>query len=228
MQKTCGLVLFPGMTQLDLTGPYEVFCRLPGMRVLLVAVDSAPVRTEHGLMLSPDCTFGEAPELDVLCVPGGPGVNELMVDDRYLEFLRRAGSKAEWVTSVCTGSLVLAAAGLLKGYRATTHWRSVFFLEQLGAIGVGDERVVVDRNRITAAGVSAGIDFALLVAAKVYGEQIAQEVQLGIEYDPAPLFHAGHPRSAPSAVREAGEKKLEMAIARRAGFVERAAAKLKK
>jgi cyclohexyl-isocyanide hydratase len=226
-QPTCGLLLFPGMTQLDLTGPYEVFSLVPGLKVLLVATDSKPVKTEHGLVLSPDCSFDDCPQLDVLVIPGGVAVNDLLTDDRHLDFVRRQASTASWVTSVCTGALLLGAAGLLVGYRATTHWRSVSFLAEFGAIPVTDERVVVDRNRITAAGVSAGIDFALLVAAKLGGDDVAKRIQLGIEYDPAPLFHSGHPRTAPQDVVAAVEERLRPAIERRKLAVARAAANLK-
>src|SRR5262245_52916465 len=118
-KRTCGIVLFPGMTQLDATGPYEVLCRVPGVSVMLLALDRHPICTEHGMVMVPDCTFEEAPDLDVLCIPGGPGVNETLLDSRYLNFVQQSGSTAEWVTSVCTGALLLGAAGLLRGYRAT-------------------------------------------------------------------------------------------------------------
>jgi cyclohexyl-isocyanide hydratase len=225
MQTRCGMILYPGLTQLDLTGPYEVLCRVPGLKVILLAVDMKPVVTEHGMLLIPECTFDLAPHLDILFVPGGTSVNDLLTDDRYLGFIRSASLKATWVTSVCTGSLLLAAAGLLKGYRATTHWRSVGFLADFGAIPVADQRIVIDRNRITAAGVSAGIDFALLVAARLVGEQKAQEIQLGIEYDPQPPFNSGHPSSAPKPVRDAVEEKLQGAITRRKIAIQAALAK---
>lgn len=227
MQKTCGMILFPGMTQLDVTGPYEVLCRVPQLRVVLLAVDRAPLRTEHGMMLTPDCAFAEAPALEVLVVPGGTTINETLVDRRYVDFVRDAGTNARWITSVCTGALLLAAAGLLRGYRATTHWRSLEFLPPFGAEPVADERVVIDRNRITAAGVSAGIDFALALAAMLADERIAQQIQLAIEYDPAPPFNSGHPRSAPADIRAAVEQRLIPVLERRKEVVKAAVANLR-
>ena len=162
MRQTCGMILFPGMTQLDVTGPYEVLCRVPDLRVVLLAAERESIPTEHGMTLMPDRSFADSPPLDVLVIPGGTGINDTLNDPRHLEFASATGSRAAWVTSVCTGALLLAAAGLLRGYRATTHWRSVEFLEPFGAIPVADERVVVDRNRVTAAGVSAGIDLSLI------------------------------------------------------------------
>jgi cyclohexyl-isocyanide hydratase len=224
MQMTCGISLFPGMTQLDVTGPYEVLCRVPQLRVVMLAVDFAPIRSEHGMMFTPDGSFAQAPALDILLAPGGPGVNDTLLDQRYLDFIRNAGASAKWITSVCTGSLILGAAGLLRGYRATTHWRSIEFLREFGAIPVADERVVVDRNRITGAGVSAGIDFALLLAAKISDERTARQIQLGIEYDPSPPFISGHPRTASADIRAAAEQKLASAIERRREVVKTAAA----
>ena len=227
MQQTCGMILFPGMTQLDVTGPYEVLCRVPEMRVTLLGVDLEPIRTEHGMILNPERAFADAGQLDILCIPGGTSINDTLLDRRYLDFVAAAGSRASWVTSVCTGSLLLGAAGLLRGYRATTHWRSIEFLEAFGAIPVADERVVADRNRITAAGVSAGIDFALLLASKICGDAMAQQIQLGIEYDPSPILNSGHPRSAPVDVVAAVEKKLTAAIERRRASVKQAAENLR-
>jgi cyclohexyl-isocyanide hydratase len=194
-----GMILFPRLTQLDLTGPYEVFGRLPGTRVHLAAASTAPVVSERGLALLPDTTFAEAPPFDVLFVPGGGGVNALMEDQAFLAFLRRQGEQARYVTAVCTGALLLGAAGLLRGYRATTHWLSLDLLAPLGAEPVA-ERVVVDRNRITGGGVTAGIDFALALAAILHGEAVAHEVQLMMEYDPRPPFHSGSPGTADPAV----------------------------
>jgi cyclohexyl-isocyanide hydratase len=223
---TCGMILFPGMTQLDVTGPYEVLSRVPQMQVLLMGVDRQPVRTEHGMILMPDCSFAEAPKLDVLVVPGGTGINDALLDRRYLTFVEVAGSGAKWVTSVCTGALLLAASGLLGGFRATTHWRSIEFLGAFGAAPVADERVVVDRNRVTAAGASAGIDLALLLAAKICGEAAAQQIQLAIEYDPSPLFASGHPRTAPTEKVAAAKRLLVPAIERRVESVRTAAQRL--
>ena len=159
-----GLVLFEGVTQLDFTGPYEVFSRMPGAKVHLVAETRTPVKTEFGLVITPDVAFADAAPLDVLCVPGGWGVNAQLENPAMHEFLRARALNARYVTSVCTGALILGAAGLLRGYRATTHWMSLDFLERFGAIRV-DERVVIDRNRITGGGVTAGIDLALVIAA---------------------------------------------------------------
>jgi cyclohexyl-isocyanide hydratase len=196
-----GLLIFPGLTQLDLTGPYEVFARLPGAEVHLLWKNAEPVRTEHGLTLAPTTILEACPALDLVCVPGGPGVNELLTDGAVLAFLRRIAPGARWITSVCTGALVLGAAGLLAGRRATTHWMSRDFLADFGATPV-EERVVVDGNLITGGGVTAGLDFAFRVVAEVAGRDVAEAIQLAIEYDPHPPFHAGTPRQASPAVVE--------------------------
>jgi cyclohexyl-isocyanide hydratase len=203
-----GLLLFPAMTQLDLTGPYEVFVRLPGATVHAVAKTAEPVRTERGLVLVPSVVLDECPPLDVLVVPGGPGQHYLMNDEAVLAFLRRQGQQAKYVTSVCTGALLLGAAGLLRGYRATTHWLSLPMLELFGAIPV-NERVVVDRNRVTGGGVTAGIDFGLKLAALLRGEPVAQRIQLQMEYSPAPPFASGSPATAPKEVVEAVRQAAE-------------------
>lgn len=207
-----GLVLFDGLTQLDLTGPYEVFSRMPNTRVQLVSATLAPVRSEWGMVITPDATFDEAPPIDVLCVPGGWSVNARLTDESFLAFVRSRGERARYVTSVCSGALLLGAAGLLRGYRATTHWLSLDMLRLFGADPVAS-RVVHDRNRITGAGVTAGIELALTVAATLFGATVAQRIQLAIEYDPAPPFDAGSPRTAPeeilAAVTEASQRTLE-------------------
>lgn len=190
-----GLMVFPNMTQLDLTGPFEVFARIPGATTHLLWKDRTPVVSDRGLAIVPTATFDACPPLDLICVPGGPGQMALMDDLVVLNFLRRAAKTCRYVTSVCTGSLVLGAAGLLRGYRATCHWASRDQLALLGAEPV-DERVVFDRDRITGAGVTSGIDFALAVAAHLTDEQTAKLIQLQLEYDPAPPFHAGSPASA--------------------------------
>lgn len=196
-----GLLLFPRLTQLDMTGPFEVFTRVPGNEAHLLWKSLDPVQADSGLGLLPTTTFVDCPPLDVICVPGGPGVLALMEDAEVLDFLRRMAEKARYVTSVCTGSLVLGAAGLLKGRRATSHWMSHDFLRAFGAEPVA-ERVVVDGNVITGGGVTAGIDFALMIAAELRGEDVAQEIQLAIEYDPQPPFRAGSPRTADPALVE--------------------------
>jgi len=204
-----GLLIFPAMTQLDFAGPYEVFARLPDTIVHVVAKTADPVRTERGLVLLPTVTCEDCPPLDVVVVPGGPGQHHLMNDEALREFLRRQAAQAKYVTSVCTGALLLGAAGLLVGYRATTHWLSLPLLELFGAIPV-EQRVVVDRNRVTGGGVTAGIDFGLQLAALLHGETVAQQIQLQLEYTPAPPFQSGSPATAPKdivdTVRRAAER----------------------
>ncbi|MFI5399973.1 MAG: DJ-1/PfpI family protein [SAR324 cluster bacterium] len=194
-----GLLLFPELTQLDLTGPYEVFARMPDTQVHLVAEHSSPVRSDQGLTLVPTGTFASVPALDLVCVPGGTGIVHAIESAATLAFLRSQAETARYVTSVCTGALVLGAAGLLRGYRATTHWMSLDLLPLLGAIPVPD-RIVMDRNRVTCGGVTAGIDFALRVAAELFSPAVAEGIQLTIEYDPEPPFRAGSPRTAPAEV----------------------------
>ena len=220
-----GMVLFDGLTQLDLTGPYEVLARLPATRVHLVAPSRAPVRSEWGMAIVPDATFDDAPPIDVLCVPGGWSVNARLDDEPLLAFLRARGERARYVTSVCSGALLLGAAGLLRGYRATTHWLSLDLLPLLGAEPV-EARVVRDRNRITGAGVTAGIDFGLALAAELFGASVAQRIQLALEYDPAPPFDSGSPRAAPTEVRAAVARASERMLTERRTLVERAAQRL--
>ncbi|AUN30865.1 DJ-1/PfpI family protein [Niveispirillum cyanobacteriorum] len=196
------MLLYPRLTQLDLTGPFEVFARLPDVTIILAAKSLDPVTDSGGLRLLPTHTLTNAPQADILFVPGGPGQLDLMDDTEVLDFLRAQAAGAGYVTSVCTGSLVLAAAGLLKGYRATCHWMS---LEQLALFGCTpcDDRVVVDRNRVTGGGVTSGIDFALHLAALLFNQERAERIQLSMEYDPAPPFSSGHPNSADPAIVEA-------------------------
>ncbi|MBX3523270.1 MAG: DJ-1/PfpI family protein [Xanthobacteraceae bacterium] len=196
-----GFLLFPNITQLDLTGPHEVLSKLPGAKVHLIWKTLEPVKAVGGLAILPDTTLSNCPQLDLICVPGGPGMTALMLDEEVLAFLRRQAAGARYVTSVCTGSLVLGAAGLLKGKKAATHWTAMDVLPALGATPV-EERVVIDGNLITGGGVTAGIDFGLKVAAEVAGEEVAKQIQLQIEYDPAPPFNSGHPRSAAPALVE--------------------------
>jgi cyclohexyl-isocyanide hydratase len=220
-----GLLLFPDLTQLDLTGPYEVFARMPGAEVHLVARSLAPMRSEFGLTLLPTASYESCPPLDLICVPGGFGVNALLSDAPTLEFLRRAAAEARYVTSVCTGALLLGAAGLLHGRRAATHWMSRELLREFGAEPVA-ERVVVDGNRITGGGVTAGIDFALRVVAEVAGRDIAEAIQLGIEYAPLPPFDSGTPDRAPSDVLDAVRSRTAARQRRREEQVRDAAAAL--
>ena len=215
--KYCiGLVIFPGMTQLDMTGPYQVFSMMPDTHVLLLWKTLEPVTSSEGMTILPTVTFNDCPSLDVLCVPGGAiGQVEMMQDAEMLEFLRQQGKTAKYVTSVCTGSLILAAAGLLQGYRAACHWA---FRDQLAMLGVevGTERVVVDRDRITGGGVTAGIDFGLVLAGKLCGEETAKMIQLLLEYNPAPPFNAGSPESAGEVlveqVKQFGQQLIEASL----------------
>lgn len=221
-----GLLLFPALTQLDLTGPYEVFARTPGVTVHLIWKTSDPVVADRGMAILPSTTFDRCPPLDVLCVPGGPGQIALMEDEQTLAFIRRKSEEVSLITSVCTGSLVLGAAGLLQGYKATTHWASLDQLALLGAQPVA-ERVVEDRNRITGAGVTSGIDFALSVVAKLRGAETAQNIQLQMEYDPAPPFACGSPRVAPADLTEHARQQSAAFIAKRLEVTKRAAEKLR-
>ncbi len=196
-----GMLLFPDLTQLDLTGPYEVFARLPATTVHLLAETLHPVRSEYGLTITPDATWASSPPLDVIFVPGGVGVNAMMEHAALLKFLHEQSTSAAYLTAVCTGTLALGAAGLLHGYRAATHWLSRDLLPLFGA-QPADERVVVDHNRITGGGATAGIDFGLHVAAVLRDERTAQEIQLMMEYNPQPPFNSGSPTTAdPSLVQ---------------------------
>ena len=220
-----GLLLFPDITQLDMTGPYEVFIKFPGATVDLVWKSLAPVTAGGGMQIVPTVTFSDCPQLDLICVPGGTGMNALLNDAETLDFIRRQAKGARYVTSVCTGALVLGAAGLLKGRRAATHWLSRDMLAAFGATPVA-ERVVVDGNVITGGGVTAGIDFALTVAAQAFGPELAQAIQLGIEYDPHPPFDAGSPEHADAAVVAKVRAAAATRQAERQAAVDVAAAKL--
>src|SRR5882724_13184103 len=190
-----GLVLFPRVTQLDFTGPLQVFSSLPGAKVHLIWKRIEPVASDSVLTLTPTITFADCPQLDVICVPGGLGTDDMINDAEMLDFLRKQAAGARYITSVCTGSLVLGAAGLLKGYKSACHWAWREMLKDFGAIPVA-ERVVRDRNRISGGGVTAGIDFGLTVAAELAGEEVAKSIQLVLEYDPQPPFDSGSPEKA--------------------------------
>ncbi len=194
-RTSIGMLVFPRLTVLDLVGPYEVLARMPETKIHLVAADAGPIVSEHGMAIVADTSWARAPQFDVLVVPGGNGVNDLLVDDECLSFLRRQAADARLVTSVCTGALVLGAAGLLRGYRATTHWLSLELLPLVGA-EPSAERVVIDRNRITGGGITAGIDFALSIAAVLHGAEVARQIQLMLQYDPQPPFACGSPAAA--------------------------------
>lgn len=220
MTLQIGILVFPRVQQLDLTGPYEVFASLPAAHVHLVWKDRSAIASATGLVLGPTMTFGECPALDVLCIPGGAGVNALLEDAEVLDFVRAQAARARYVTSVCTGSLVLGAAGLLKGRRATTHWLSHDFLAKFGAIPVHG-RVVRDGNLITAGGVTAGIDFGLAVVAELAGQAQAEAIQLALEYAPQPPFQAGTPDEAPAAVLATVRKQLALTRAAREAIIGR-------
>jgi putative intracellular protease/amidase len=196
------ILLYDRFTALDAIGPYEVLSRLPGAQVTFVAQQRGPVQTDNGMLtLQAERAIDEVPSPDLLLVPGGPGEVAARAGGPVLEWLRAVHETSTWTTSVCTGSLILAAAGLLDGKRATSHWMAMDELARLGAQPVG-ERVVFDGKLVTAAGVSAGIDMALTLAASIAGEQVAQAIQLGIEYDPQPPFNAGSPKTAPAEIVE--------------------------
>jgi cyclohexyl-isocyanide hydratase len=220
-----GLVIFPRVTQLDLTGPVQVFSSVPGAQVHLIWKRIEPVPSDSVLTLTPTITFADCPQLDVICVPGGFGTNDMINDEEVLEFVRHQAKGAKYVTSVCTGSLVLGAAGLLKGYKAATHWTAMEFLSAFGAIPT-KTRVCVDRNRVTGGGVTAGIDFALTLVSIMIDRRTAEAIQLGLEYNPAPPFNAGSPDSAPPEILALQMDRIAPSQARRAEAVDRAAARL--
>jgi putative intracellular protease/amidase len=196
------ILVYPRFAALDAVGPYEVLSRLPGAKVTFVGEQAQAYRTDTGqLALLADATLEQLPNPEILLVPGGPGQTALMEDGPVHEWLRAAHETSTWTTSVCTGSLVLAAAGLLEGKRATSNWQAI---EELRALGVEtiEERVVFDGKLATSAGVTAGIDMALSLAAHIAGDRVAEAIQLGIEYDPQPPFDAGSPASAPAEVVE--------------------------
>ncbi|WP_431271353.1 DJ-1/PfpI family protein [Dankookia sp. P2] len=222
---TIGFLLFPRLTQLDFTGPFEVLSRLPGATMRCIWKQAGPVRSDTGLTMLADTAMADCPQLDLICIPGGPGVTPLMEDAEVLDFLRAQAPGAQWVTSVCTGALVLGAAGLLRGRRATTHWASHDFLAPLGAVPV-QARVVRDGNLVTGGGVTAGIDFALTIVAEIAGPAAAQAIQLQVEYAPAPPFAAGDPASAPAAVLAAAQARGAGMRAEREALVARVAARL--
>ena len=191
------ILIFEKLTALDAIGPYEVLSRLPDAELRFVAKEAGPKRTDTGaLAITADLALGELPDPEILLVPGGEGNRPLLADDEVLDWVRGAHATSTWTTSVCTGSLVLGAAGVLDGKRATSHWAYREALRSYGAEPVA-ERVVVDGKIVTAAGVSAGIDMALQLASLVAGEGVARAIQLGIEYDPDPPFDAGSPEKAP-------------------------------
>src|SRR5262245_50090014 len=195
-----GFIIYPRFNALDLVGPHEVLARLD-VQCLIIAKQVGPVLSERGLSVIADVACATCPQLDVLIVPGGPGQSLIMDDDALLDFVRAQAADARFVAGVCTGTLLLAAAGLLRGRRATTHWLAMGELVKYGATAVS-ERVVWDERFVTGAGVSAGIDLALALASAIANVQTAKRIQLAIEYDPQPPFNSGHPRNAPSDIVE--------------------------
>jgi cyclohexyl-isocyanide hydratase len=221
-----GIVLFPRVTQLDFTGPLQVFSSIPDAKVHLIWKRIEPVPSDSVLVITPTTTFAECPQLDVVCVPGGFGTDDMVNDEEMLAFLKQQAEGAKYVTSVCTGSMVLGAAGLLKGYRATSHWTMVDFLSEFGAIPTRT-RVCTDRNRVTGGGVTAGIDFALTLVSQLVDRPTAEAIQLRLEYNPAPPFNAGSPDTAPSEILAFMKEKYAPAQERRREVIGRAAARLK-
>ena len=221
-----GLVIFPKVTQLDLTGPLQVFSSVPDAKVHLIWKRIEPVASDSVLTLTPTTDFADCPQLDVICVPGGSGTDDMVNDAEMLDFLRRQAKSAKYITSVCTGSLVLGAAGLLKGYRAATHWSA---MDLLGAFGATPTRtrVCVDRNRITGGGVTAGIDFALTLVSILVDRPTAEMIQLRLEYNPAPPFNSGSPDTAPPEILAQMQERIAPFRKRRTEAVERAAARLR-
>ena len=218
---TIVIPIYEGVTHLDFTGPHQFFARQPGMNVIIASVGARPV-TADGLTFANLADLGAIDHCDVLCVPGGNGCTAAMEDKLYMSAIRGLASGARYITSVCTGSLILGAAGLLEGKRAACHWAWRDLLSLFGAIPDAG-RVVRDGNIITGGGVTAGIDFALVVMTELVGEEAAQAVQLMLEYEPAPPFHAGRPEVAPPQVRELLDARMASAMPARRAAVTRAA-----
>ncbi len=215
-----GSLIFPEVDQTDFTGPFEVLSRIPHSTFHVLGKTTEPIRDAKGLILTPEVAIADAPALDVICIPGGPGIRHVWEDEAVLAFVRAQAATARYVFSVCTGALICGAAGLLKGRRATTHWGSFELLWCFGAIAV-DERVVIDGNLITAAGVTAGIDGALRLAALLRGDAAAQEIQLYMEYAPQPPFNSGRPETAPPAVLAAARAAMAPMLEQRRATAKR-------
>ena len=218
-------ILFPQIDQTDFTGPFEVLSRIPDSTFHIAWKEKTPIRDIRGLILTPEETLAEVPQLDLLVVPGGPGQQALMEDEVVLSFMRRQAEKAQYVFSVCTGALICGAAGLLKGVKATTHWASFDLLRYFGAIPV-NQRVVQDGKMVTAAGVTAGLDGALVIAALLRGKEVAEQIQLGIEYAPEPPFQSGTPATAPPEVVQAVKNFSSKLTEARLATAKRVAARL--
>lgn len=194
-------LLFPGITQLDFTAPAQALCRMPGATLIGAAKDMAPIATDSGFSILPTQDFDACPQADLLCVPGGHGVADALHDPATIAFITGQAVGAKWVTSVCTGAFLLGQAGLLHGKRATTHWAYTHLLPLVGAVPAPG-RVVEDGHTVTCGDVTSGLDFALTLIARIHGEEVAQAIQLAIEYDPAPPFPGGHPGRAPAAITD--------------------------
>ena len=225
MPLQIGILLFPRVTQLDFTGPLQVFSSVRDAKIHLLWKRIEPVPSDSVMTLTPTTTFADCPQLDVICVPGGMGTDDMVNDEEMLAFLRKQAEGAKYVTSVCTGSLVLGAAGLLKGYRAATHWSAIDYLPAFGAIPART-RVCTDRNRVTGGGVTAGIDFALTLVSMLVDRKTAEAIQLRLEYNPAPPFNSGSPDTAPSEVLAFINERIAPSQPRRAEAIARAAARL--
>lgn len=220
------VVIVKDMVQLDITGPYEVLARVPGWTVDLVAERMEPVRTDRGLTLLPTASRDTAKPSDILVVPGGAGIDTAMLDAAWVDYVRREGERAQYVFGICTGSMLLAAAGLLKGKRAGAHWQARDLLAKFG-VTPSDQRMTVDGKFYTSGGVTSGIDMALRVAADVAGEETAQKIQLAIEYDPAPPFKGGTPFTSPPEIVAAVLEASKARRAKREEQVAQAAAQMK-
>ena len=217
--------LFPRLTQLDFTGPFQVLSGLPGARVIAASVGGATITAHDGLAFTALTALDAIAACDVLCVPGGMGCTDAMQDDVFMAEIRRLGATARYVTSVCTGSLILGAAGLLRGKRAACHWAWRDALALFGAIP-DPARVVRDGNVITGGGVTAGIDFGLVVAAELAGPAVAQAIQLGLEYAPAPPFDAGRPETAPAEILALARQRMAASMPARRSALERVAGRV--
>jgi len=207
-------VIFDGITQLDFAGPVQLFARMPDAKIHVASKDGAMVATDCGFSIQPHSDFADCPQADLICVPGGDGVAAAIGDEAIVDFVRRQAAGAQTITSVCTGAFILGAAGLLEGKRATTHWGYTHLLTKYGAAHE-EARIVRDGNLVTAGGVTSGIDFALEVIATVKDENIARSIQLACEYDPAPPFEGGHPRSTPAPIVDALKERFYNAAAAR-------------
>ncbi len=212
MKKHVTMILFNKVTILDFIGPYEIFTRIKDWDVHIVSLEKGEIICEGGMKILVQEELKDISETDILFIPGGTGINDVIQNSNFIQEIQRLGQKSKYITSVCTGSLALATARLLDGFKATTHWRSLPFLKKFPIVPV-ENRVVVDRNRITAGGISSGIDFGLQLIAEIEGDEIAKEMELWIEYNPEPPFRVGHPKLAPSELLEKVKSNTEKGYA---------------